>query len=230
MAKLTQGIGTGDELILYLVTNSLKPSGFVHLSPLRFDQGYDIKRKEDAGYIYHESDIKLKQEHILQFKEILENLGLVYESQMETWQSFNVDDKPINIESMQFFVGKDSESLERLLEARSDEEIGLALGFPEEAVHAYGNRAYADQFQASLAKAQQAGVEIPSWLAYIRFVPGKFDIVAGNVLPSAEALGKKYQDFVRANNPDLARKVEEEFRDKTLLEANRYLAAMKVED
>ena len=111
--------------------------------------------------------------------------------------------------------------MERLLSAKSDREIGLALGFPNESVEAYqkvidGERRDGSYVSVSLARAKQAGIELPTWLAYICFVPENLDLVNGNISPSSQILAEKYQNFVRKNNPDLARRVEQNFLDRKL--------------
>ena len=62
-----------------------------------------------------------------------------------------------------------------------------------------------------MQNAENAGISIPSWLAYISFVPEQLDLVSGKISKSSETLGNKYQEFVRANNPELAKRVEARF-------------------
>ncbi len=219
MTKLT--IDIIDELNLYLVVCGLKPASLVTLDPLNFDEGYDIRRKENMSY-NEEPDMRLKPEHINQFRKFLEDLGVPYhQNGTENWQTYNESGKPIQAESILFQVGKDKSSLERLLNAKNDGEIGLVLGFPVEAVKAYGKMIDGEirdgQYaQISLAKAKQAGLELPTWLAYINHIPEDLDLVGGNVSETSQALGKKYQAFVRENNPELAKRVEQHFLNRRL--------------
>jgi hypothetical protein len=116
-----------------------------------------------------------------------------------------------------FYVSSTQDDLEGLLSAKSDREIGLALGFPIESVEAYqkiidGERRNGSYVSVSLAKAKQAGLELPTWLAYISFVPKNLDLINENV--SIQRFAEKYQNFVRRNNPNLAKRVEQEFLDR----------------
>ena len=222
MNSQIKGIDIEDTLNLYLVANALKPACLVTLNPLYFDVGYNLGKNGDTIFIYEESNIKLKPEHIEQFKMYLNKLNVVYhQDKIENWQTYNVNGKPIIVERILFQVGKDSYCLERLLNARNDEEIGLSLGYPLDAVKAYGKMINGERRDGqyvivSLAKARQAGLELPTWLAYISHVPKYLDLVKGRVSETSKALGKKYQKFVRVNNPDLAKRIEEHFLNKRL--------------
>lgn len=222
MTGLTQGIDIGDELNLYLVANGLKPTSLVTLDPLNFDGGYNIRRDRNIRYIHEESDRRLNSEHIQGFRVALEDLGIAYhQNGTKNWQTYNQNGKPIKAERVLFWVGKDKSSLERLLSADNDEEIGLALGFPIEAVKAYGEMIDGEirdgQYQQiALAKAKQASLELPTWLSYINHIPEKLDLVSGNISQTSQALGEKYQAFVRENNPELAKRVEQHFLNRRL--------------
>lgn len=222
MSKLTQGINIEDELNLYLIDNSLKPASLITLNPLNFDEGYNIRREGDIWFIHEETDIKLKPEHIEKFREFLDKLDVAYhQNRTENWQTCNENGKPIQAEIILFQVGRDESSLERLLNAKNDKNIGLALGFPVEAVEAYGKiiddeMRNGQYVQISLAKAKQARLELPTWLAYISYIPEDLDLVGGKVSETSQELGEKYQGFVRANNPDLAKRVEQHFLNKRL--------------
>lgn len=222
MIKSIQGIDIVDELSLYLMTNGLKPASLVTLDPLLLDGEYNITHKENTMFIYEGSDIKLKPKHITQFREFLDKLDVAYhQNKTKTWQTYNEDEKPIQVEEILFQVGKDESSLEKLLDAKNDEAIGLALGFPLEAAKAYqttinGELRDGNYLQISLAKTKQAGLELPTWLAYINHVPEDLDLVGGNVSKTTQALGETYQVFVRENNPALAKRVEQHFLDRRL--------------
>ncbi|GEM_PF-5825566 len=43
------------------------------------------------------------------------------------------------------------------------------------------------------------------------YVPEQLDLVGGRISPTSQALGEKYQSFVREHNPDLAKRVETHF-------------------
>jgi DnaJ-domain-containing protein 1 len=115
-----------------------------------------------------------------------------------------------------FYVAKNYYSLERILRAKNNKEIGLALGYPINAVKSYlknidGEIRNWNYFIVSIAKARSAGKEIPKWLAYISFVPENLNILNNKVSEEARMIGKKYRNFVKKNNPELAKKVEDKF-------------------
>lgn len=220
--KKTQTISVGDELNLYLVANGLKPASYVALDLLNFEEGYNIKRQGNTVTIYEDSDIKLKPEHIAKFRSYLDELGVSHQpNEPDLWQTYNQSGKPIKAERILFQIGKDRKSLDKLITAETDEEIGTALEYPVEAVSAYdqiidSERRDGQYVQVALAKAKQTGIEIPSWLAYISHVPEELDLVNGKVSETSKALGERYQNFVRANNPGLAKRVEQHFASKRL--------------
>jgi len=226
-----QGLGVDDELNLYLVVNGLKSAAMITLDPFEFDDGYGIERRGNIALVHTDSDIRLKPEDILRFKSVLDSLGVAYkEKELQTWTTYSVEGghlksekllEPIEVESLLFYVGKDQESLDGLFAAKSDEEIGLSLDYPKEAVKAYGKvigeeRRDGSYAQVCLAKIKQAGVELPLWLAYLSHVPEELDLINGNVSPSSKELGEKYQTFVRNNNPELAKRVEKYFVGRRL--------------
>lgn len=196
------------ELNFYLVTNGVK-------SATLFEIPLDIKRELHAFFNGGQTGIdaeKTEPKAIDQFKMVLRKLGVppeTYDIKRELERSYKIK------------VGKDRGSLVRLLTARTDREIGLALGFPQEAVDAFkrvigGERRDGQYVPVQLARAKQAGLELPTWPAYISFVPDQFDLVHGNVSSSSEKIGRMYQDFVKSNNEDLARRVEQEFLARKL--------------
>ncbi len=217
MNESIQGVDIQDELNIYLVANGLKPATLITLDALHFDRDYNIKKDKGFIFIYEEADIKLKQEDVKQFREFLDRLNVTYyQKKNENWQSYNVNGRPINVERILFYVGRDSCSLERLLNAKNDDEMGLALGYPLEDVKAYGKEIDGEKrdgqyVQVCLAKAKRNGLKLPTWLAYISHVPKDLDLINGKVSETSKALGEKYQAFVRDNNPKLAKRVEQNF-------------------
>lgn len=224
MAKLAQGIDVNDELKLYLVANRLKPSSMLLLDPLYFDTGYPFEKNREYILVKTNEDILLNPQDIKNFEMALQRMGVSYKQDHQN----NVDTKThgsggeqISCQRAFFHIGKDQQSLGRLLSAKTDGETGLALGFPEDAVKAYqkiidGELRDNSYVRVSLAKAKQAGLELPAWLAYITHVPEQLDLVNGNVSASSKELGEKYQDFVRRTYPILAQRVEQRFRERKL--------------
>ncbi len=123
-----------------------------------------------------------------------------------------------------FIIGKDKKSFKKILKAlekKSDKEIGLAFGYPEDTVRYYrrvvdGELRDAISVKVDLARAREAGMELPTWLAYIHHIPARLDLVKGNVSESSMSIGKRYQHYVRENNPPLAERVEQFFLEYPL--------------
>ncbi len=216
----------GDELSLYLVVNGLKPAAMIGLDPIdqRIGQEPELTEEPELGvpmYLY-----RARPDAIAEFEEILGNNGIASEHWTESNDQTGYDsDGRVNKVWRKMLqeacIGSDQVALERLLTAESHEEIGLALGFPIEAVRAFNqiiDGVYRDgkYAQVQKAKAVQAGLELPAWLAYISFVPDQLDIVTGDTSQSSREVGEKYCSFVREHNPDLAKRVEEHFSQHKL--------------
>jgi len=219
-------LSTDGELNLYLVANSLKPSTMIDLSTRSSKLHNSRVTKEEYldGKVRYVT-LRFNSDVVDDLKSLLDESDVVYVS----WEQESVSEvssEGIKTEQQigynhMFDVGSNRLDLERLLSAKTDEEIGLALGFPTEAVEAFekvidGERRDGTYDSISKAKAKQVGLELPTWLAYICFVPENLDLVNGNVSPSSKALGERYQNFVRENNPELAARVEQNFLNRNL--------------
>jgi len=214
-----------DELNLYLVVNSLKPSTMIGLSSLspRLTSRVTKEEKLDGKVKY--VTLRVNPDVVDDLKSLLDELGVAYkhwkqENVSEAWES-GTKIMHQTCHGLMFYVGSNQPDLERLLLAKSNEDIGLALGFPKEAVESFqkvidGEKRDGSYFTVSLARAKQAGLELPTWLAYICFVPENLDLVNGNISPSSKIIGEKYQAFVRANNPELAQRAEQHFLERKL--------------
>lgn len=196
-----------DELNIYLVQHHLKPACFLDISSPEYRDCFEnTMKKINLLFNATEHSIELKQRG----REIL--------------------DSPPFMLSVKYDLGNSKENLERLVNAKSDWEIGIALGYPAEAVKAYdrvinGILRNGGYNLACLAEAEKAGIETPSWLAYLSYVVEELDLVNGNISKSSEALGKKYQKYVRKHNSKLAERAEKYFRqiilpDKWILTEN----------
>ncbi len=220
MEKLAEGLHVRDELALYLVANRLKPSGIINLDPCFLDEFYWTMKKDNTISYNNDSDIKLKNKNVLDFNKILKSLNVVYKQDGADYDIiYNENKRPIEIETLFFYIGSNKENLERLIRALlslNNNNIGLALGYPIEASYSFNKvinyeKHNFNYFRVSLAKAKQSGVKIPMWLSYIFHVPEELDLVHGKVSESSKELGELYQNFVRNNNPNLAERVEKHF-------------------
>jgi len=227
--ELKDILGVDDELNLYLVANGLKPAAMLTIDPRNPRLEPFVEKSERKILWVRNSKIRLKEGIIENIKELLDKTGINYEGFLEestsrTYKNFCCLPVPVARErSLQYQIsaGRDRKSLDRLLEAQTSEERGIVLGYPKEAIEAYkkvidGERRDGSYIPVSLAKAKQAGLELPTWLAYICFVPENLDLVNGNVSESSKALAEKYQNFVRENNPELAERVEKHFFERKL--------------
>lgn len=222
--------GRCDELNLFLTANGLKPASTVT---------FNTKARHSKSV---PDPVTVNKDEISQFRNLLDALGLPRAEYGGRYSPFkrimrrhskghlrrtNDYDAWIN-----FDIGKDDESLNRLTEAgkkllearrdgasqeiqaKLDEWVGLAYGYPKEAAWAFrkvidGEKRDGGYLMGSMVEARDANVKIPTWMAYISHIPEQLDFVNGRVSPSSEALGEKYQSFVRKYAPELARRLDE---------------------
>ncbi len=192
-----------NELELYLVLNGLKPAARFELDVIACKEKEKIEKAKLAR------DDKVKS-----LKLGLDELSLPYSVTNEVKDYMDSIGAYYNLISV--YIASNRKNLEMLVNANNDEEEGIALGYPAEAVKAFGNTINGEERNGtylvnSMQNAENAGISIPSWLAYISFVPEQLDLVSGKISKSSETLGNKYQEFVRANNPELAKRVEARF-------------------
>lgn len=214
-------LNVNDELNIYLVANGIKPATTISLYPTN-SQLEELIVKKERRFLWRKStEIYFKDEVLDEFEQMLYKFNLSYVSSTkgrnsETYQKISFLKIKTNITfsiDYQVQVGKDEKNLEKLLSAKDNEETGISLGFPVEAVESYlkiidGERRDGTYLAVSFAKAKQAGLELPSWLAYLSYIPEQLDIVNNKISSSSKELGEKYQNFVRKNNPELAKRVE----------------------
>jgi hypothetical protein len=212
-----------DELSLYLVSQGLRQAARLYIDPM--DVFFFLDKSKTEGYKYLAQGTKnylcmLKPETVNEFEEQLDQMGVSYrrlfagkvDAPDEKVDAFRI--------SLAYFyqLGKDPECLRALAQAGTNREKGLALGYPEESVNVYNTVVDGEirdgryVFNA-LVRAWKAGIELPTWPAYIAFVPEVFDLVKGVVSPASKEIGERYQRFVREHNPGLAQRVEQQFKD-----------------
>jgi len=179
---------TKDELNFYLTMHGLKPAS--EITP----------RGHIKGFVYEYGFGGLKK-----------LCNSLFEKQL---QKKNV---PFVNEGECFLIGYNSESLERLVKAENSFETGIALGYPLDAVEYHCNFSRAYPMLVKLAKARDAEIKVPSWMAYISFIMGDFDLAQKRFPEAGKELGIRYREFTRENYPHLAKRVEKEFRKGELL-------------
>ncbi|MBI3033940.1 hypothetical protein HYY72_02175 [Candidatus Woesearchaeota archaeon] len=185
MAFIHRGVGVCDELNLYLVAEGLKPAAIVSVA-----KGYSVRSVKQGSIVgvYADTPDLGVGDFLLRQLMADSQFALVLGRDYHHFSG-----------AKDFYVGFNG-ALERLASAKTDEERGLALGFPEPAVRAYSAAVVVDGevrdgsfLQRRLWSALIEGVELPSWLAYISFVPEELDIVHGQVSRQSRMLGERYK-------------------------------------
>ena len=221
----------GDELALYLASEGLKPAAWVTLDPLLLYPPVDIKELFPKFHgslppippyhgIYNDewkmiTSLQVHKTEEKTFKSYLQQSGFLYfqSPDLQFYQVFSGRD-PILVGGIifKFMIGTNEKNLQKFKDAKTDGEIGLALGYPYEAVEAYVQNRKPDMSK-HISDAIKAGIEIPRWLAYIFHIPESIDLVNGKISVSSRLLGESYQKLVKAKNPELAERVEKSFFD-----------------
>ncbi len=197
MKNLEKFIKIKDELNLFLVSEGIKPA-----AKIRLNLNFHGRRFENSEVYQRE------------FEKILKSLGIPYR--------FNEKDEE---KTISVYVAKDERNLKVLLHAKnakSDNDLGRAYGYPEEAIRLFdkiedGKMGSGQYLDIALSKAKREKVGIPTWLAYISHVPEKLDIVEGKISRSSKELGESYMKFVRKYNPGLAKRIEQNFHEKKII-------------
>ena len=138
------------------------------------------------------------------------------------WQELEEKNGLVNAGHRLFNVGASSQNLDRLVNAfkfrhiggvKFFTELGLALGYPADAVEAFpGKEAWS--FKNSLRKAAEARVALPLYLAYLTHIPAKIDLLNGGISSSSQEQAMQYQKHVTEHNPMLAQAVKTEFEHR----------------
>lgn len=213
---IQQNIFAIDNLNLYLVTRELKPATMILLNSLN----NKIQTKYDKHKIKC-TTIKTNPHEITEFRKKLDKLKTFHE--MKHFKRTYFTDKKEKITAFFeiFNIAKTEQTLQQLITARTDCELGIALGYPEKAVKNYlklinGEQRDGTYLQVNLAKAKQASIPIPPWLAYISHIPEELDIVNNKIAPTTKKIGETYRNYTIKNKPELAKIVEEEFKNTSL--------------
>lgn len=89
--------------------------------------------------------------------------------------------------------------------------IGMALGYPKDAVVAFTRGYqfnYANRVGLGLIKSYLAGHGVPAWIAYISHVPVSLDFINDNVCEESRKLGLQYRQAINDNSPELVPKFD----------------------
>lgn len=191
-----------DELNLYLTVHKLKRASYLNPN-LRNNPS---KAKSIITLIKNSTELK-------ELEDVFTACDLEYQ--------LDVKKTPNSNYVLEYLVATNENYLNKLIIAKNDVELGLALGYPREDVQSFrqlvnGERRIWSTDLVAFARAKKRGIKIPSWIAYISFIPKILDLVNNKISESAMRVGKRYQNFVRENNPELGERIEEYFHNHWL--------------
>ncbi|GEM_PF-5067964 len=180
MIEVSDLLDVDDELILYLVANKLKPAGIIDIDPRNKNLDQYVNERSRKIFWFKWVTKEFKEGVLEELTGKLSGIPITFqvfpnelvEREYRGLVFFTV---PISYKKNvlhQIKIGSSEESLEKLLAAKIDEERGVALGFPQEAVNAYlkvidDERRDGSYVAVALGKAKKAGLELPTWLAYL---------------------------------------------------------------
>lgn len=194
----------------YLLTLAqVKPSSIL-------SEGYELYQKEGDGewrlYLVGE-ELPLDQaEHRVyqrwdKFGQIASEIGLPYH--IDLIESSSLPEGKEGTVAGSLYLGQDETSLEQLLAAETDEEVGQALGYPETAIEHFleedeGRRKTVEQL------ARQSDLPVFNQFAFLPFVPSEVDF---DQLPEEEReLAEVYEQTVRDLSYELHQATIDELR------------------
>ena len=185
-----------DWMNLYLVANKIKPVTTFGLMYFHSDEVGTYKGP-------------LSVNNLLSFERGIDKLNLCYLKR----QGFETEgDCGLHKGEALFYISTDSELLKKFIYSTSIKDRGIALGYPEDACGFFeNNERDAPTIIGEAVKALYAGIEVPSWIAYISHCPIKLDLINNKTSKSSRDQGEMYQKFIRKNYPNLANKVESYF-------------------
>jgi len=221
MNRICENMPVMDELNLFLVAHNTKPAASVYLHPFPFDlEGYSNK----PGASPLELKLQFDDEDVTKFEKILANLGRPYQIGAKlTLEEEDPEYGTFRCELINASIGRDQTSLQRLLDAKTRYAKGLAYGYPEDSVRFFVEKIEGESRQgrhSSAYLARKAGIDIPTWIAYLSHGPRNLNLVNGNVCEASKELGTQYQECTRQHNPELAKRVEDYFLQEILINFN----------
>jgi len=212
-----------DKLNLFLTAEGMKPASIIEYWPYGKLHVYSEPFSTGAKKLFE--DLENERCTIPDYEDYGARLRNIHDYFREQGIFFEKADLLTHdIPFPYYYISGYKQGLERVIEAHTklrqglaaNRELGLALGYPEEAASAFakkvdGVKICGSYFNVNLAMAKQKGIEITAWLAYISFIPEKIDLVNNNVSESSKRLGEQYMHYVRSRKPILAEDVERHF-------------------
>ncbi len=185
-----------DRAFMHLVAIGEKPCTNVTLTPFDFD-----RNRAHAS-------LEPNMDDVLHTSRELKKLGLPHSMCWgRGWLRRRGELAPYLL--LDFDIGKDDESLAKLLRSRTEIETGIAYGFPLDAILNYkmriGRRELpGDQHMKSLVKALREGKtleELPKFATLHDHIPAEFDYPKGYVSPSSEMRAQRQLDMIGRDSP-----------------------------
>ena len=121
----------------------------------------------------------------------------------------------------ELIVASDSskcESLKTYIQINDKYNIGIMLGYPENAILSFVNklpdRIYSyQQMSNACVNGLYEGKKIPNFFAYLLHVPERLIVNEGFITldPQSEAVSKRYMEYIRSVDPNLSNETERRF-------------------
>ena len=119
------------------------------------------------------------------------------------------------------------ESLKAAIHINDKHNIGMLLGYPENAILSFINklpgRIYSyQQMSNACIDGLNKGKNIPNFFAYLLHVPETLIVTEDfiTVDPQSEAISKRYMEYVRSADPNLSSETERKFIDELYRDTN----------
>ncbi len=216
MGAYIPGFNIQQEVDVYVTIAGYKPASYVTLEGIRLYNETRFKNRQSP--VSPERIIRIPQDAIMSTEQLFRFSSILYEVMKADSPAEGTD---YMYESREYCIARNPDCLERLVAAsrREDKkEIGLALGYPEDAVSVFGlmvdgqirNGAY---LHSQIMEARRAGMEIPSWVLYLNHIPAELDFVQGHISRESKILAMIHEEFMRKNHPQLAKDYEEYKRE-----------------
>lgn len=225
MSQAIPGLNTRAELELFLVLKHAKPAAHITLDAFVEWIDEDRTARGHTGFSSLTKSLPLSEANLRTLELYFSYFSLHYHvHERRDYSVSGAGNKEYTIDAVDYYIGQDVKSLTNIISVFAHEDdylVGQALGFPEESCRAFGkiidgvkrNYSYT---QVQLARARNAHIAVPSWMAYVTWVPDQIDFISGRISTSTQELAKLYQLVIREFNPELARRVEANFRNDPL--------------
>ncbi len=205
----TYNLSSYEHLNLYLVVEGIMPAAYINFH-IKEERSKTSSRIND----FNIDSIKSEREKIK--RTLRHKLGLNTRfAGLSLNDYFCMGHKEIYT-SVDFSVSRDSYKNKEHMYAEDDYKFGIASGFPLPAVLRYsypGDQSHWYWYEVrdirydALKKNPEKHIE----QAYLLWVPEGIDRESGDIAPTSRQKCIEIMNFVRKNNPKLAKKMEDEF-------------------